>query len=320
MSGGRLGFPVSPATQAQHPRTKTDCVRQLFEGPSDYGTEVCDFLQVTCGATVVSSEKHGTFSTWGGIGEFSELGWRDRGWQGIPVEDAVQAGPSSRTDGSGATGWRQGFENGTVYSSDKTGTIRVPRRWAGYLRDRGDADGPMGFPASPELAAATSPQGTSGRYQRFEGIWDYPDDIVRHWSDRESPGGATVYYSKLYGAHTVERGNGILYERRGGTASWLGFPTSDEVSVSEWTADPDRTVQQFEGGAIFYAREYESVPVKRTVIEYLAKQPFAVKRLGFPTGEAEPLPSGEGDDIQFFEHGVVTARNDVIEVWLAPGS
>jgi uncharacterized protein with LGFP repeats len=312
---GLLGFPVTSAAQAEHPRTKTECSWQLFEGPADYGPEVCGFLKVRCGATIVSSPKRGTHATWGLVGEALELGWRDSAWHGLPVDDMVAIGPSRRMNEAGTSGWRQRFESGTFYVSEKTGAIRVPRRWASYLEDRGNVDGSTGFPVSPALRAGTSPYGTTGYFQRFEGPWDYPQDVVGCWSGAELPGGATIYHSEQLGAHTVERGNGVLYERLNGTAGRLGFPTSDEADASSWADHAGSTIQHFEGGAIFYTRTHDSVSVERKVLDFLADQQHPSEKLGFPIREAEPLASGNDDYIQFFERGLVTVRKELIQVW-----
>jgi len=317
-SEGLLGFPVSVAKEGVHPRTGTECRWQDFEGPSDYSVEVRDYVGVRCGASVISSPKLGTHATWGAIGEFSELGWRDRSWAGLPVGDMISVGPSRGEDGTGTSGLRQPFESGVVYYSDKTGAIRVPRRWANYFERRGGAAGPLGFPVSPEIDAAKSPRGTKGSFQRFEGLWEYPEDILSRWSDRELSGGATIYHSREHGAHSVAAGNGVLYERLNGTASWLGFPTSDEKDVSAEAGEPGRTIQSFEGGAIFYSDKYDSVLVRREIVDHLAEFTRSVERLGFPVSEAEPLASGGDDCIQFFERGVVTARDKKIQVWLSP--
>lgn len=314
---GRLGFPVAAATQAQHPGTGTECSWQLFEGPQDYSLEVCAYLGVQCGGTVISSQQHGTYATWGGIGELSALGWRDRTWMGLPVDDAVPAGPSGRINEAGTSGWCQRFESGTVYDSDKTGAIRVPRLWADYLKSRGDVAGSTGFPVSPVLAAEKSPYDTTGHFQRFEGARDYPADVVDRRSDRERPGGAAIYHSPQHGVYTVSQGNGLLYERLNGTAGWLGFPTSDETDTSGPAGSAGRTIQRFEGGAIYYSPRFDSVPVKRAVLDYLlAERSSPEDWLGFPTGEAEPLASGKGEYIQFFEYGVVTFRENLIKAWL----
>jgi LGFP repeat len=313
---GTLGFPVASEVQAEHPRTKTECTWQLFEGPHDYSREVCDFLEIQSGGTIISSRKFGTHATWGWIGEASELGWRDRGYHGLPIEDMVPIGPSRRMNDPGTTGWRQRFESGTFYSSEKTGAaIRVPERWASYLKDRGDAAGSTGFPVSPALNAAQSPYGTIGQFQRFEGPWDYPKDIVDPWSACELPGGATIYHSNQHGAYTVERGNGVCYERLNGTGSWLGFPTSDEVDASTWADSPESTVQHFEGGEIFYTKKYHSIAVKREVFNFLTGPNHSSRRLGFPIRELEPLASGPDSYIQFFQHGLVTVRDNQVQVW-----
>jgi hypothetical protein len=318
-SRGLLGFPVAAAVDDAHPRTGTECTWQSFEGPADYGSEVCAYLQMRCGATVISSPQLGTYGTWGGIGELFEIGWRDRSWVGLPVGEAtpvLRPRPGHET----GSGWRQPFESGTVYSTDETGAIRVPRRWADYLKRCGDAAGPLGFPVSPDLRAAESPQGTKGHFQRFEGPWEYPEDILSRWSNRELPGGATIYHSRQHGAHAVAYGNGILYERLNGTASWLGFPTSDEMSAGPKAGSPERTIQRFEGGAIFYAEKYDSVPVRREILDCLAELPCSMEQLGFPIREAEPLTLQPGSYIQFFEHGIATSRDNEIRVWLDPRS
>jgi uncharacterized protein with LGFP repeats len=317
-SEGLLGFPVAPEDQGKHPFTGTECTWQLFEGPSDYNPAACDFLGVQCGGSVISTNGHGTYAISGAIGEVAELDWRDSAGLGLPVDDAIPIGPSQRAGEAGTSGWRQRFESGTVYFSGKTGAVRVPLRWAEYVENRGDAVGSIGFPVSPALDAAPSPYGTTGYLQRFEGAWDYPEDIVSCWSDQERPGGATIYHSDQHGARIVERGNGEVYERVNGTASWLGFPMSDEVRVEEPADDPGRTIQRFEGGAIFYTRTFGPVPVKREVLDYIAEQLYPDERLGFPIEEAQSLGSGDDDCIQFFEHGVVTVRDRLIQAWLDP--
>jgi hypothetical protein len=319
-SDGLLGFPVAAAVQGKHPRTGTECSWQLFEGPSDYSPEVRSYLDAPqCGATVISSPKLGTHATRGAIGGLFELDWRDSGWLGLPVDDAIPIGPSRRMNEAGTSGWRQRFESGTVYSSEKAGAIRVPRGLASHLESRGGIAGATGFPVSPVLDAATSPYGTKGWFQRFEGAWDYPKDVLDCWSDQERPGGATIYLSEQHGAHTVQSGNGVLYERLNGTASWLGFPTSDETDEGTRVDDP-RTIQRFEGGAIFYARKYDSVAVRREVIDYLAEQPYSPDRLGFPTQESEPLATGNGNYIQLFERGVVMVRGGRPQAWVDPAN
>jgi hypothetical protein len=84
---------------------------------------------------------------------------------------------------------------------------------------------------SSELPAAESRFGTTGRLQRFEAMWDYPEEITAAWPDFAGPAGATVYVSEGRGGHCVGWGNGQLHERLGGTSGWLGYPRSDEADA-----------------------------------------------------------------------------------------
>ena len=145
------------------------------------------------------------------------------------------------------------------------------------------------------LPAIRGPLGLSGGYPS-------------HWSGQERPGGATIYYCEEHGPHTVRRGNGVLYERLSGTASWLGFPKSDEEGSGS-----GRTIQSFEGGAIFYSPQYNSVPVRREALDYLARVDGG---LGFPIRGPEPLASGDDDYIQRFEHGIITVLDGEIRAWV----
>jgi uncharacterized protein with LGFP repeats len=190
---------------------------------------------------------------------------------------------------------------------------------AEYHESHGGVTSLRGFPVSPELEAAESPYGTTGHFQRFEGAWAYPEDILKCWSDREGQGGATIYTSEAHGTYCVGWGNGIYYERLYGTSSWLGFPKSDEVDVRTSESESLSTVQEFEGGTIFFKPDYNSVAVKRATMDYVSKNEGMRQRIGFPVKEERSL-TPEGDErVQFFEHGVVTVRNGVIEAWLRSG-
>jgi uncharacterized protein with LGFP repeats len=189
----------------------------------------------------------------------------------------------------------------------------VPAPIAGYHEERGGAASPRGFPVSRVLDAWPSRYGTTGQYQRFEGTEDYPRDILRHWLDGEGPGGATIYTSAEHGTWCVGWGNGVLYERIGGTGSRLGFPTSDETGAGQGGS----TRQEFEGGTIFFKQEHGSVTVPRATMDHLARAGLQ-QQIGFPVRRENHL-AGEDEPVQFFEHGVVTVRKGTIEAWLRPG-
>ncbi|HEX4833130.1 MAG TPA: hypothetical protein VH478_18780 [Trebonia sp.] len=317
-SGGVLGFPVAPAVQGRHPGTETDCTRQLFEGPADYGPQACVYLDMQCGATVVSTPEHGAHAMWGAIGERCELDWRDRAETGVPVDGAVTVGPSPRVNEPATSGWRQRFESGAIYASEKAGAIMVPPSWASYLEARGGVLGSTGFPVGPARRAASSPYGTAGWYQRFEGTADYPRDAVQRWAwqDRVPSAGATIYHSGQHGPHVVEGAIGARYEELNGTYGWLGFPISDEADISAGEGALSGTGQHFEGGLVFCTPEHGPVPVGREVADYLGDWPSSQDQIGLPVQSPEPLASGYGSYVQSFERGIVVVRDGTVRAYV----
>jgi uncharacterized protein with LGFP repeats/transcriptional regulator with XRE-family HTH domain len=312
-SGARLGFPLTPAgtTTAS---SGTAGLWQRFESSSDYSHATCEHLGLRCGSTVYWS-RHGAHATWGAIGEFFEKHHGTAGWLGFPISDETEVIGCARDGGHRTTGWCQRFEGGTVYHSEKTKTIAVPRLIADHHEQSHEGvASALGFPVSPKLDAASSPPPfeTHGLFQRFEARRDYSDDIVSCWSEDEGPGGATIYSSPAHGTYCVGWANGTLYERIGGTGSWLGFPTSD--GTARRMAGRVCRVQQFEGGVIFYSDDHGSVAVPKATIEYLDQHAGLDEQLGLPLTRSQK--SAADEPVQFFENGVITLRDGHVEAWL----
>lgn len=320
-TSGRLGFPVTQQLDAAMSQYLTSGVFQRFEGTRLYDADVRESIG-RCGATVYVSGTHGAHGNWGSIGacyERKEFGTHGR--LGFPVSDEVPVGPSSQGAG-GTTGWHQRFEGGAIYYCAKTRALVVYEPIATYHEDHGGVAGTCGFPVSPRLDAATSPYGTTGHCQRFEGVDAYPREILERWPDQEVPTGATVYTSDAYGTHCVGWGNGYYYEARNGTVGWLGFPQSDEIDSRASEDELWATIQEFEGGAVFFKLGHGSVGVRRVILDCLSQDADMRRRIGFPVAEERSLAAAAGqndDQIQFFEHGVVTTRGGVAEAWLRPG-
>jgi uncharacterized protein with LGFP repeats len=316
-SEGRLALPLTPAHAAQPSVFGTAGTWQRFAGSDDYPAPVTERLGLRCGATVYWSAAYGAHMTWGGIGAFYELRHGTAGELGFPTSDEAPVGPATPRQDT-LSGWWQSFEGGDVYYTDKTGAVIVPEPAATYFRDRGVAR--IGFPVSPQADAAPSPYGTDGRRQRFEAADDYPEVMVSRWPDAEGPGGATIYSSE-HGTYTVYGDNGVVHERLGGTAGWLGFPTSEEVQARSARSEPLRSVQSFEGGCIFHAEEHGPVPVTARVQRYLADHEAFRELLGFPVRPEAPVAIGDsGEDlrVQLFEHGILTLRDGTVEAWVRP--
>jgi hypothetical protein len=304
-SGGPLGFPLSAedraepwAPSADGEARKTEGRYQRFEGPSDYSDETCVPLNdgLKCGATVYWSEEFGAHGTSGPIGELYELNNGTSGWVGFPVEDEVQVRSKA-----GTSALRQRFQGGVIYYRDTTGAIPVPYPVAAchdWDRRKDDTRLPEG--QREEVDAADS-SGTRGYRQRFERR-------------------VTVYES-THGVYIVGWGNRACYDKLGGPGSWLGFPKSEEVPTRESAEGCHSTIQEFEGGAIFYKDEYGkygSIPIPSTVLESIAEHGL-LERMGFPVPKDYSLGPSPADQIYFFEHGIVTVRDGVVEPWLPPG-
>ncbi|GAB1820605.1 TIR domain-containing protein [Herbidospora sp. RD11066] len=230
---------------------------------------------------------------------------------GFPVTGVEQGVLSPK----GTTGRFQLFDGGAIYQVDGSPPIAVVAKMATHHLDNGGVVGRLGFPVSGEVDAAESPYGAVGRLQRFEYRQDYSSDIHGKWAEAEGrPGGGTVYRSEAHGVHSVIAAIGSRYERLGGTASWLGFPTSGETDGRESPDEPWCCFQRFEGGMIFWKKQYKAVLVRRDIADLLTEG--HLRHLGFPIAVEESSTAEGGTRIQFFERGVVTVRNGQAEAHL----
>jgi len=113
----------------------------------------------------------------------------------------------------------------------------ISKRWLQI----GGATGLLGCPTSNELDAEKSPQGTTGRFVRFDRV---------KFDDKNN---GAIYWHKTgrYAGETFIVIGGILnlYEDMGRSSSWLGFPISDEYNVSGGARS------DFEGGYIFWSSQ-----------------------------------------------------------------
>ncbi|MFG2043514.1 Hsp70 family protein [Dactylosporangium sp. NPDC048998] len=291
--GGRLGYPVTKEISIVGER-----VLQRFQDEQDYGQELIERLGVRCGAAVYWSPEHGAHETWGGVGEHFELLGGPRSKLGFPTGDENWVN-SSRGD-DGVAGWRQHFEGGLVYWSWKTGGVAVFSELAAYHEERGGVEGALGFPVGPERDAPQSPRGTTGTMQRFEGRWDCRAE-GQPWPEA---GDATVYRpgNRDFGTHAVSGGIGVVHEREGGTAGWLGFPTSGEVDAA------GGVYQRFEGGTVFRTEAHDALAVPGDSPE----PEDLIERLGFPTTAEYRLDDRR---VQFFQRGLRSVENDRNRYW-----
>ncbi len=138
---------------------------------------------------------------------------------GLPSIEEQDA-PSSPVSGRGRY---QAFDKADIYSA-KPGTFLVAGDVRSCYSRNGASGGKLGFPAGDETNAPTSPRGTAGHLQTFEG--------------------GAIYSSASDGAYAVTDDVGKIYNAAGGPSGRYGFP----VAASRVS---NGIVQQpFEGGVI----------------------------------------------------------------------
>ncbi|MDR0959073.1 MAG: leucine-rich repeat domain-containing protein [Propionibacteriaceae bacterium] len=164
------------------------------------------------GGVIYWSPYYGAIHTQGAIRWlYSSLGGAS-GFLGFPT-----SGENVYTRGH--EGVSQSFLGGVIYWSEASGAHTVH----GGIRTRFDAlsgvFGYLGFPTSQEIGAAKG-----GAFQHYQG--------------------GTIYWSEATGSQAVHGAIGGLYARRGGPASSLGYPVTEEIAMN------GGVYQRFQGGTI----------------------------------------------------------------------
>ncbi|MFI9511460.1 alpha/beta hydrolase-fold protein [Nocardia sp. NPDC052566] len=130
--------------------------------------------------------------------------WARQGFERGPA--GYPTGPETKTPNR--DGVVQGFENGPIYYSQKTGAHRMEGLILGKFAQMGFENSWLGFPASEELAVKDL-----GRFMRFEG--------------------GSIYWSPLSGAWAVR--SGVImdtWKDTGFENGRLGYPISDEFPIA----------------------------------------------------------------------------------------
>lgn len=154
------------------------------------------------------------------------------GFLGQPVD--AGAG-SQEMETANHRGRFRDFAGGTICWSPETGAFEVHGeirvKWAQF---RGEL-GFLGFPLTDELP---TPDG-HGRYNHFQG--------------------GSIYWTPETGAHEVHGAIRRQWANMGWERSWLGYPTSDELS----TPDGHGRYSEFQRGIIYWTPEGGTVVKER---------------------------------------------------------
>lgn len=160
-----------------------------------------------------------TFHVYGGIlNKYAQLGYSNHPL-GLPTSDR-QRNPKKGNEYQTFQGGVINQYRGNAYETHGA----ILRRW----QRGGGPNGPLGLPTSDEQYTSRSPQGTLGRYARFQ------DGLIN-------------YHPVLDRAFVLFGAIGAKYASLGYSASYLGLPTSEEFNVGE-----GRKRQNFQGGYIRY--------------------------------------------------------------------
>ncbi|WP_306630670.1 GH25 family lysozyme [Arthrobacter sp. B1I2] len=237
----------------------------------------------------------------------SSIGWKWRSQGGLL---SLSGAPSS-TEACGAASCRQTFIGGEIFWAQDTGAKTVAageisKKWKASQAENGQFGAPMGDTVFcsgkecyQEFAAAKilkDPNTVSAAFgvmwhSGIGALWNsmggqqarlgYPtaDESCTASACLQSFKGGTIYWTPDTGQWAVYTGSiGNVWRALGGSASRLGYPTSNE------TCGIDSCKQSFRGGDILWSRNTGAVAVYKGGIGALWTSMGAeYSRLGFPT-------------------------------------
>lgn len=221
------------------------------------------------------SQDTGAHAVVGAIGAAYQAEDGPEGPLGLPV-----SGETTTPDGEGR--YTQ-FQNGVIYWSPSTGAHAIRGAVLDMWSDQGSERGDLGYPTSDEVSNPNKP----GVVQRFQG--------------------GTVYWSDSTGPHVVEGAILTAYREAGAENSELGYPTTDEISLTR-----NGAFTRFEGGAIYWSsRTGAHVVPQGPVFDAWGTVDYERGHLGYPTSGLETTREGQ---VMEFEGGTITVANGEAEI------
>jgi len=181
------------------------------------------------GGSVYWTAATGAYEVHGAIrGKWSSLGW-ERSFLGYPLTDET-ATPDR-------AGRYNHFQGGSIYWSAATGAHEVHGAIRGKWSSLGWERGFLGYPLTDETI---TPDGI-GRYNHFQG--------------------GSVYWTPTTGAHEVHGAIRDRWSILGWERSFLGYPTSDELSTEDGTG----RYSEFQHGSIYWSPVTGALACRETV-------------------------------------------------------
>ncbi|MDF0650752.1 MAG: hypothetical protein P0121_04685 [Nitrospira sp.] len=161
-------------------------------------------------------------------GKWASLGW-ERSFLGYPLTDE-----STTPDGVGRYNH---FQGGSIYWTPSTDAHEVHGAIRGKWASLGWERSFLGYPLTDE---STTPDGV-GRYNHFQG--------------------GSIYWTPSTGAHEVHGAIRGKWASLGWERSFLGYPTSDELSTEDGTG----RYSEFQHGSIYWSPATGALVCKETI-------------------------------------------------------
>lgn len=165
----------------------------------------------------------------------------------------------------------QWFQKGRIYWHSGTAAVYV---YAGILtkyRSMGTVNSFLRFPVTDELPGAGG-----GAYNHFQG--------------------GSIYWSSTTGTHEVHGAIRSKWASLGWEAGFLGYPRSDEVSVTGGRAS------QFQGGNIYWSSATGAHEANGAILTRYLSLGGTGGRLGLPVSDEYTIAVGRRSD---FQHGAI---------------
>ncbi len=248
------------------------------------------FSSIAYGAVVVSSA---IFAKWASISVTNAAtycGDLVQEYLGYPTDDSFPTAEG---------GYAAYFERGTIIARWNGRPYVVYEAIYGHYRELGDVRGALHLPAVglPESDEEVAPGG--GRRSQFER--------------------GDIYWHPATGAREVHGAIREHWLELGGTASFLGYPTSDETPITRGAVEIGRS-QRFQNGAVMYWSPDTGAWEVHGDIRRALEERFGgvTGGLGFPV-------SDEGDTPAFtsrfnnFQNGVIVWQGDIDHTYQVVG-
>ncbi len=173
------------------------------------------------GASIYWSPGTGAHAVIGAIrGRWAALGW-EAGPLGYPTTDET-----ATPDGAGRYNHFSRADGASIYWSPRSGAHAIVGAIRAHWADLGWEQGVLGYPTTDETG---TPDGV-GRFNHFTGT-----------------GGSSIYWTPATGAHDVLGAIRTRWAQQGWELGPLGYPVSDEYSVSGGRRESD-----FQGGSLIW--------------------------------------------------------------------